>query len=124
MRWKRYAYWLSGISFFLAMAIVGVMDWGGPIPTGPLSWGNIAALLGSGIPAIFIGLDWMLSPKDLLDWLAKHVPWWSPPAWSLRFFGCFVSLSGMLGTTMGILAAFEALGISIFYQGVGIWRSQ
>ena len=71
-------------------------------------------MIGGGIPALFVGLDWMLAPRDVLNWLAKHVPWWQPPVWSLRFFGCFVSLAGVLGATTGILIAFESLGISFW----------
>ena len=107
---KRYAYYLSGILFALAMIIVAVMDWEGPIPAGPLSWGNIVALICSGIPALLVGLDWVLAPKNVSDWLAKHVPWWRPPIWSLRLFGCFVSMGGLLGTAAGVLIALEALG--------------
>ena len=113
MHWKQYAYWLSGFFFLLATIIVVVMDWGGPIPTDPLSWGSIISELGIGIPSVFIGLDLMLSPEGSLNWLAGHLPWWHPPVWNVRFFGCCLLLIGVLFTMLGISVALDALRTSI-----------
>jgi len=113
MRWKRYAYWASIISLCLVVVIALVMDWGGPISTDPLSWGNIFSLLGLGIPMVFVGLDWMLTPEDFLNWLARHMPLNNPPKWTIRFFGCSVALTGVLPTAIGMSMACKALGIHI-----------
>ena len=92
---------MSGILYLLTLVILLAMDWNRSVisPT-LLAWGNVVGLVLGGIASILVGLDFVWCTKRVLDWLAKHVRWWIPPAWSLRLFGCFLSLEGVLATVV------------------------
>lgn len=103
----RYGCWLGVILFLLTLVVVAVMNLGEFRPVNPLSWEYVVGLVGTGISAILIGLHLLLAPTDLLNLLSKLAPWWRPPTWSIRFFGCFLSLSGVLEMVIGVFTAFE-----------------
>ncbi len=105
----RYGCWLGGILFLLTVVIVAVMNLGDLTRAEPLSWSYVMGLLGTGISTMLIALHLLLAPMDVLGLLNKLVPWWHPPAWSIRFFGFFLSLSGVLEMLIGISTAFELL---------------
>jgi hypothetical protein len=108
---KRYLYWLSGISFFVAIVVVLGTDRADIVPTGPIAWWSVASEWGIGIPMMFVGFSLMQTPEALLNWLAKHVPWWHPPEGSIRAYGCFTLLLGSLSVGVGVLRIVSAFRI-------------
>jgi hypothetical protein len=63
---------------------------------------------------VFVGVNLVRTPEALLDWLAKHVPWWHPAEVSIRAYGCFISLLGGLSVAVGVLRIVSALRISLY----------
>lgn len=108
MYWKRYGYWLSGLSFVLTtIALIAIDSQEGPID--PTSWESICTVFSLAVPMVFVGLNIVMSPDVLLDWLSSRLHW-HPPTYSFRVFGCCLVLGGVMGLGLGILNTLVALG--------------
>lgn len=91
-----------------------VTDWADVGLVGPIPWLSVVSEWGIGMPMVFVGLNLMWTPEGLLNWLTKYVPWWHPEAKSIRLYGCFVSLLGVLSVMVGVSRILSALRIFVF----------
>jgi len=85
MGWKKYVYGLIGLYIIFDIVLVATMKERGSID--PTSWESILSEFGVAAAMIFFGLDAVLAPGDMLEWLRRHLHW-SPPTGSFRLFGC------------------------------------
>ena len=111
MHWRKYAYPLVGLFIVSDIVLVATMKEQGPID--PLSLWNILSEFGLAIAAIFAGLDAMLAPQDLLNWLrrCKYLRSYRPAIWALRLGGCLLLLGGGVLLVSNIEDALAALGV-------------
>lgn len=108
MGWKKHIYRLIGLYIIFDIVLVAIMKERGPID--PISWESILSEFGLAAAMIFFGLDAMLVPRDMLEWLRRHLHW-SPPTEGFRLLGCLFLLGGVLSLAFNVLDALIALGI-------------
>jgi len=107
--WRKPAYRLSGIAMLAALVIILTMDWVDSMPADPDSWGNIASELLIGVSLANLGMTLVCAPNHLLKWLAKHVPFYRPPAEGVIAMGFFLLFTGGLFAAVGICTCISRL---------------
>lgn len=111
MHWRKYAYSLVGLYIVFDIILVAAMKEQGP--TNPHSWESILGEFGLAVAIMFVGLDAVLSPKGLLDWLrkCKCLRRYHPANWALRLLGCLWLLGGGILLVSNVENVLLVLGV-------------
>jgi len=108
-------YVLFGLYIIFFVVLVVAMERQGPID--PLSWESILSELCLAAVLIFVGLDFVLTPKVFLSWLRPLErysylrPSYATPACQIRIAGCLLLLFGSLLLINNVLDALTVLGL-------------